>query len=56
MIIGIDVCRDKTKRKKSVDGFVASLNRSFSSWFNKISYHQNVDDTSDHLNINLGGK
>lgn len=38
MIIGFDVYRDKNKRKKSVGGFVASLNESFSSWFNKVFF------------------
>ena len=56
MIIGIDVCQDKTKRKKSVGGFVASLNGTFSSWYNKINFHQKLEDTSDHLIVNLGGK
>lgn len=53
MIIGFDVFHDKMKRKKSVGGFVASLNKTFSSWFSKVNFHNNLDDISEQMPLNV---
>ena len=56
MVVGFDVFRDKTKRKRSVGGFVASLNATFSQWFSMINFHTKLEETSDHFAISMGGK
>lgn len=53
MVIGFDVYRDKAKRKRSVGGFVASLNSTFSSWYSQCKVHRQNEEISGHLLINL---
>ena len=56
MVVGFDVYRDKAKRRRSVGGFVASLNATFSSWFSKINFHVKLEETSDNFATSMGGK
>lgn len=55
MIVGFDVYRDKNKRKKSVGGFVASLNKTFSSWFSKVNFHNKIEEMSVQFPISVAG-
>ncbi|KAK6628902.1 hypothetical protein RUM43_002719 [Polyplax serrata] len=49
MVVGYDVCHDKTRKSKSVGAVVASLNNAMSSWFSTVSFHSNGEELSDSL-------
>ncbi|XP_015196795.2 piwi-like protein 2 [Lepisosteus oculatus] len=38
MVIGVDVHHDPSKKKRSVMGFVASLNSSLTRWYSKVTF------------------
>lgn len=53
MVIGFDVCHDRSKKSRSVGALVASLNQSMSAWYSTVSFHSSGEELSDSLALDV---
>lgn len=53
MVIGYDTYNDSTQRGRSAGAFVASLNRTFTQWFSKVSFHNTHKELGSSLALHL---
>ncbi|CAN8026453.1 hypothetical protein HPB47_015530 [Ixodes persulcatus] len=53
MVIGYDTYHDSSQRGRSAGAFVASLNRTFTRWFSRVSFHASHQELGNSLAIHL---
>ncbi|CAN7986806.1 unnamed protein product [Ixodes hexagonus] len=53
MIIGYDTYHDSSRRGRSAGAFVASLNRTFTRWFSRVSFHTTHQELGNSLAAHL---
>lgn len=53
MIIGYDTYHDKIAEKKSVGGFVASINDDYTNYYSKVNYHSAREEMSGNFTENV---
>ena len=51
MVCGIDVFHDVAKERRSIGGFVASLNKSCTRWYSRVSYQMPGQELIDCLKV-----
>lgn len=54
MVVGFDVCHDKSRKSKSVGALVASLNKPMSAWYSSSNFHTNGEELSDNMANDMG--
>ena len=55
MIIGIDSYHDSAKKGRSVGGFVASLNKTFTRYYSKTVMQSSMQELIDGLKVCMMG-
>lgn len=55
LIIGYDTYHDSAHKGRSVGGFVSSLNASLTQWFSKVAFHEDQNEMSSKLALNVTG-
>lgn len=55
MVIGIDTYHDSAKKGRSVGGFVASLNKSFTRYYSQTTMQSNMQELIDGLKNCMSG-
>ena len=56
MICGIDTYHDSSKKGRSVGAFVASINKSCTRYFSKVSFQMNHQELMDNLKVSFTGE
>lgn len=56
MVVGIDTYHDSAKKGRSVGGFVASLNKTFTRYYSQTVFQSNMQELIDGLKISMQGK
>lgn len=51
MVIGIDIYHDSAGKKQSICGFVASMNRTCTRWYNRCSIQSVSQELVDGLRL-----
>jgi len=55
MVVGIDVCHDTTKGRRSVCGFTASLNETFTRYYSRVTFQEARQEVIDGLKVCMDG-
>jgi len=55
MVVGIDVCHDTLKGKRSVCGFTASLNEHFTKYYSRVTFQDSKQEVIDGLKVCMDG-
>ena len=55
MVVGIDTYHDSAKKGRSVGGFVASLNGSFTRYYSKTIFQSSMQELIDGLKTCMTG-
>ena len=56
MVVGYDTYPDSLDKRRSVGGFVCSLNQTLTSWYSRVTYHQNQEEMSSNFATNFRGQ
>ena len=56
MVVGIDTYHDSAKKGRSVGGFVASLNGSFTRYYSQTIFQSSMQELIDGLKVCMAGK
>ena len=51
MIVGIDVYHDASKGSRSIGGFVASTNKTFTRWYSRVCFQVPGQELIDGLKV-----
>jgi len=55
MVVGIDVCHDTSKGRRSVAGFCASLNDPFTRYYSRVTFQDAKQEVIDGLKVCMDG-
>ena len=56
MIVGYNTYRDTVKNGHSVGAFVCSTNNEITTWYSRVSYHNNFEEMSCNFASSLKSK
>jgi len=55
MIVGIDVCSDTAKGRRSICGFTASLNDNFTRYYSRVTFQDSKQAVADGIKVCMDG-
>ena len=56
MVVGVDCYHDSSQKGRSVCGFVASLNKSFTRYYSKTSFQTTSSELINGLKAHMNGE